>query len=255
MKSLFRLTLLCVILAVSQFFVSCSQSTPDPNVINQIVSDRIAAIPSSTKYPTYTLQPTYTPFPTYTEMPTQTPWIKLVTPTSTSTPLFTATNTSTPTITYTPTRTPTSTPTPNATKTVQAIANATKGAYATATKRAQSARATEVAQYKEVSTKDLVTYPDKYKGQKINKEGEFSILTATRNFKCGLVGLLTQFISLCSDLLMISMRIIGLLFMERLKVKIVVQTHMAVRFVNHSLPVISMRKNNHNRIDQSRPVN
>jgi hypothetical protein len=173
------LTIICFALLL----VSCAKPTPKPKVIEQKVNERLAAVTSSTPYPSYTPQPTYTPYPTFTEFPTQTPWIKLVTPTASSTPLFTPTDTSTPTITFTPTRTPTITPTPNATKTELAIANATKGAHATATKQAQSARATELAHYKDVPTKDFVTYPDKYIGQKVKIRGRVFNINSDTEFQ------------------------------------------------------------------------
>jgi len=181
-KTIIHISFLTII-SVSLLLGGCTQPTPDPKVIEQLVIEHLAKAASSTPYPTYTPQLTYTPIPTYTDFPTQTPWIKLVTPTASSTQLFTPTNTSTPTITFTPTKTPTATSTPNATKTEQAIANATKGAHATATKRAQSARATEVAQYEEVPTKDLVTYPDKYKGQKIKIRGRVFNINSDTEFQ------------------------------------------------------------------------
>jgi hypothetical protein len=172
-----------ILIGISFLLGSCSPTTPEKDVIEQATNERLALALSSTPYPTYTPLPTYTPFPTHTAYPTQTPWIKLVTPTNSPTPLFTSTATSTPTITYTPTRTPTATSTPNATKTQRAIANATNVAHATATKQAQLARATEIAQYVEIPIKHLVTYPDRYKNQKVKVRGRVININGDTEFQ------------------------------------------------------------------------
>lgn len=55
--------------------------------------------------------------------------------------------------------------------------NATKGANATATKSAYFARATQNAQYGEIKVKELITYPDKHKGEKVKVWGRvFNII-------------------------------------------------------------------------------
>jgi len=94
-----------------------------------------------------------------------------VTVTWTPTPVNSPTVTPTPTITSTPTNTPTSTPTPNMTQTQIAIYNATQGADATATQMARSAKATEIAQYGTIEKRELLTYADQHKGEKIRLEG------------------------------------------------------------------------------------
>jgi hypothetical protein len=145
------------------FIIAPSETNPTQVVteISQAIT-KVAAV-------TYTPYPTYTKQPTYTLQPTMEPII--VTVTNSPTPKFTPTDTSTPTITPTPTRTPTSTSTPNATQTQRAIINATEGADATATKVAQNARATEIAEYEKISYDELVTYPDSHIGEKVWVEG------------------------------------------------------------------------------------
>ena len=71
----------------------------------------------------------------------------------------------------TPTRTSTSTRTPNATQTKQARANIMKSMYATATKQAQLARATEIANYEDISASDWIANPYRYKDRKIKIKG------------------------------------------------------------------------------------
>jgi len=84
-------------LLVVIILVGCSVPTPDPAIIEHIVKETQAAIPTQTHYPTHTAYPTYTVAPTYTPMvitkvvtPTNTP-----SPTLTPTPVFTATATAT----------------------------------------------------------------------------------------------------------------------------------------------------------------
>lgn len=96
-----------------------------------------------------------------------------VTVTHTPTPVNSPTPslTPTPTNTATPTQTPTFTPTPNMTQTQRAIIDATQGADATATQRARRAKATEMAQYETIDRRELKTYPEQHKGEKIRVKG------------------------------------------------------------------------------------
>jgi hypothetical protein len=159
----------------------CAQETPSVDVVGTAVAQKLSQI---TPYPTYTLQPTYTIQPTYTALPTYTPQPPVVvTATSSPTPIFTPTDTSTPTITPTPTKTPTSTPTPNATKTQQAIVNATKGANATATRMAANAQATEIAQYKDITSKELQSYAVQHTGEKVRIKGRVFNIVGTTEFQ------------------------------------------------------------------------
>uniref|UniRef100_A0A6H1ZE73 Uncharacterized protein n=1 Tax=viral metagenome TaxID=1070528 RepID=A0A6H1ZE73_9ZZZZ len=106
------------------------------------------------------------------------------TPTLTATVTFTPTATSTMTASSTPTststRTPTSTPIPPATQTALAAAltqtkiafnaTATRQTYlsqCTATALAISAHATEIAQYKDIYWKELVSYAEQHVGEKV----------------------------------------------------------------------------------------
>ena len=177
MKNLVALLCLCAVLSTA---CAGTAETISPDAISTAVAQTLTAHPTARNT---LIIPSFTPYPTYTPYPTQTPWIKLVTPTASPTPLNTPTETSTPTITFTPTKTATSTSTPNSTKTQQAIANATKGAHATATKLAQYAKATQIAQYEEVPTKDLVTYPDKYKNKKIKIRGRVFNINSNEEFQ------------------------------------------------------------------------
>jgi hypothetical protein len=103
-----------------------------------------------------------------------------VTNSPTSTRTATLTRTSTPTRTITPTKTSTPTPLPPATQTALAVAasqtseamNATATAQAYLTQKLQTAiaisnRATALAQYKEIDSRELVTYPNNHKGEKV----------------------------------------------------------------------------------------
>jgi hypothetical protein len=105
-----------LIISVLALVFSGCVSTPEPSVIQAIVVQTQAALPTATSYPTYTPLPplstltplsTFTPYPTFTLPPTQTPLVVIVTTTSSPTPLFT------PTITQTPTKTPIPSPTRN----------------------------------------------------------------------------------------------------------------------------------------------
>jgi K+-transporting ATPase c subunit len=175
-NTLMKRTIIAIL--VMWFLAGCAQATPAVDVVGTAVAQKISQF---TPYPTYTLQPTYTYQPTYTSMPTYTPQPPIVvTATSSPTPLFTPTDTSTPTITPTPTKTPTSTPTPNATKTQQAIINATKGADATATKAAAYAQATKMAQYQDITNKELQSYAEQHTGEKVRIKGRvFNIVGTT----------------------------------------------------------------------------
>lgn len=51
----------------------CAAPAPDPALVQQIVKDTQAAIPTQTPYPTNTPKPTITPTPTRTPAPTRTP--------------------------------------------------------------------------------------------------------------------------------------------------------------------------------------
>jgi len=92
-----------IVFVLCLLLVACQ---PTPEQLLKPLNETLAAIPTQTAYPTYTMINTYTPYPTYTIVPTYTPRIKIVTSTSTSTPLFTPTITETPTITPTKTNTP-----------------------------------------------------------------------------------------------------------------------------------------------------
>ena len=102
MKKLFSILIVLFLIA------SC---TPKPEQIQPYLEQTLSQWPTQTAYPTQianptnTPYPTYTALPTYTKMPTTTPVIKIVTATSTSTPVYT------PTETLPPTATPTIIPT------------------------------------------------------------------------------------------------------------------------------------------------
>jgi len=91
------------VILIAILIVALSACAPKPEKLQPLVEQTLTAIPTNTAYPTYT------PLPTYTPANTQTPEIRyytrVVTASSTPTPLHT------PTITNTPTKTPTSTPT------------------------------------------------------------------------------------------------------------------------------------------------
>lgn len=144
-------------------------------------TDTVTPALTNTLHPTNTPVPSNTPIPTYTPIPTNTPI-----PTDTPTPIPTITITSTRVPTHTPTATRTSTPTIlPMTQTAMAIvasqtavayhATATRQAYntqRTATAVAKASRATEIAQYQVIPMNMLISYPDKYIGQKIILQGQ-----------------------------------------------------------------------------------
>lgn len=131
--------------------------------------------------------------PTITEIPTQSPTFTV---TYTITPSETPTRTSTPTRTVTPTKTDTPTPLPPGTLTAEAIAavrtraskkaTATRVAYlngVTATAREKTARATRVARYEPISGKELQSYANQHKGEKVYFEGRVFNIAGTQVFQ------------------------------------------------------------------------
>ncbi len=99
-------------------------------------------------YPTYTFYPTYTLYPTYTFYPTYTPLVR-------------------------PSNTPTNTRTPNARAATQT--QVADDRSATAAKAGELA--TEVAAYKTIDRRELVSYADKHIGEKVRVQGRvFNII-------------------------------------------------------------------------------
>ncbi len=166
------------LLLVALILAAC---TPSEAVIQTAIAETEASKPTSTMIPTETVIPTVTSTLTKTSTPTRT-----ATPTKTAT--RTALPTSTPTVTNTP-------PLPEevTATAVKATADArimgqTQTAVAisdraTATRAAWSAQATKVASYKEIYWKDLATYADMHKGEKVIVRGRVFNVNSDREFQ------------------------------------------------------------------------
>lgn len=141
---------------------SCAPSTPSVDMIQTAIAETLSVASP-------TLSPSSTDLPS---------------PTSTLKPTRTATLTKTPKPTKTPTATPTVTNTPPEPKDQTATAvQATSVAGVTAvasTKEAVYATATEIASYKEIYWRELITYPDNHKGEKVIVRGRiFNVVENT----------------------------------------------------------------------------
>jgi hypothetical protein len=155
-------TILIAVL-ISIFLAGCSAPASDPALIENIVKETMAAMPTQTAYPTKTANPTYTPYPTYTNVPTQKPKVIIVTPTNTPT----STLTPTPINSLTPTTPPTNTPQPW--QLTQESYKSTQSFYAS---------------YETVNQKDFLTYPDKYDGKKISAKCRIFNVADTYTVQC-----------------------------------------------------------------------
>lgn len=151
-KNIFTLSFI-IIITLS----ACSSEPSDSDIQTAIAKTSIAQ-------PTETLTSTSFPTVTNTLLPSAT---------------LTLTRTSTLTATLTPTVTDTATPIPPATLTKQAENKSYTATAKSRTRTAESknATATEVASYEEIYWKELATYPNNYKGQKVVVRGRvFNIL-------------------------------------------------------------------------------
>ena len=132
---------------------SCAPSTPSVGMIQTAIAETL-----SVASPTLSPSSTDLPSPTATLKPTQTA-------TSTKTPRPTKTSTATPTVTNTPPE-----PKDQTATAVQATSVAGVTAVA-ATREAVFATATEIASYKEIYWRELITYPENHKNEKVIVRG------------------------------------------------------------------------------------
>jgi len=142
----------CLLMAVV-VLQACAPSTPSVGMIQTAIAETL-----SVASPTLSPSSTDLPSPTATLKPTRTA-------TLTKTPRPTKTSTATPTVTNTP-------PEPKDQTATAVQATSVAGVTAVAeTKVAVFATATEIASYKEIYWRELITYPENHKNEKVIVRG------------------------------------------------------------------------------------
>jgi hypothetical protein len=155
--------------------------TGQPNIIDTPIPTLVSLMPTFTSSPTNTTIPTPTPTPTETPLPQTATAAARSTVKSATTTAQSADKTTTAAVQATANTIYHS----HFTETSVAIA-ATQTARSisiTATREAFSATATEIASYKEIYWKELVTYPDKHIGEKVIVRGEIFHVISDSEFQ------------------------------------------------------------------------